>query len=56
MKAAGALAFVAHTLAGFVASFERRGLHQPPTPTAHNAPAPPTTEDPQATYSRAAAQ
>lgn len=46
LKEHGGLPFVAHSFAGFVASFERRGLHLPestPLTTTHDEPAPYTT-------------
>ncbi|UYZ64899.1 VRR-NUC domain-containing protein [Hymenobacter weizhouensis] len=60
LKAAGGLAFVAYDFAGFVQSFERRGLHVVATTATHDAaPAPPyptspptpaATDDPQPAY------
>ena len=49
LKEHGGLPFVAHSFAGFVASFERRGLHLPestPLTTTHDEPAPYTTSRP----------
>jgi len=50
LKAAGGLAFIAYSYAGFVQSFERRGLHLPmattaaPTDGGPAAPAPPPVQ------------
>lgn len=41
LKAAGGLAFIAYDFAGFVQSFERRGLHRVAAPATPDAAAPP---------------
>lgn len=52
LKAAGGLAFIAYDYAGFVQSFERRGLHTPAFPSNPTATA--TNSDLSTTYTEAA--